>query len=108
MARFLAERGDGKSLWLADRDDIAAFHEARRLSPPPYRVSASSWNRSVAALDKFYRWAVDEKLIEAAPFTCREWQAGRGPRKVKAGRRTLITAEALGSWLRSLEHASET
>lgn len=73
--RFLAERRDGKSLWLADRDDIAAFHEARRLSPPPHRVSASSWNRSVAALDKFYRWAVDEKLIAIVPFTYRQFWA---------------------------------
>ena len=40
-------------------------------------------------------------------FIYAEWQAGRGPRKVKAGRRTLITAEALASWLRSLEHDSE-
>ena len=33
--RFLAERRGGKPVWAADRDDIAAFHEARRLSPPP-------------------------------------------------------------------------
>ena len=53
--RFLAERRAGKSIWAADRDDIAAFHEARRLSSPTHRISASSWNRSVAALDKLYR-----------------------------------------------------
>jgi site-specific recombinase XerD len=70
--RFLAERCGGKSVWVADRDDIAAFHEARRLSPLPHRISASSWNRSVAALDKLYRWAVEEKLIGKAPFTYRQ------------------------------------
>lgn len=70
--RFLEERRDGKSLWSADRDDIAAFHEARRLSKPPFRISASSWNRMVAALDKLYRWAVDEKIITSAPFTYRQ------------------------------------
>ncbi|WGR70332.1 MULTISPECIES: site-specific integrase [unclassified Bradyrhizobium] len=70
--RFLAERRDGKSVWSVDRDDIAAFHEARRLSPPPHRISASSWNRAVAALDKLYRWAVEEKLIAKAPFTYRQ------------------------------------
>src|SRR5271166_6816420 len=53
--RFLADRRDGKSLWRADRDDIAAFHEARRLSAPPHRVSATSWNLSIAALDKLHR-----------------------------------------------------
>ena len=70
--RFLAERRGGKPVWAADRDDIAAFHEARRLSPPPHRISASSWNRSVAALDKLYRWAVEEKLIGKAPFAYRQ------------------------------------
>lgn len=70
--RFLDERRDGKSLWSADRDDIAAFHEVRRLSEPPFRISASSWNRMIAALDKFYRWAVDEKIIAAVPFTYRQ------------------------------------
>jgi site-specific recombinase XerD len=70
--RFLEERRNGKSLWSADRDDIAAFHEARRLSAPPFRISASSWNRMIAALDKLYRWAIDEKIIAAAPFTYRQ------------------------------------
>ncbi len=70
--RFLEERRNGKSLWSADRDDIAAFHEARRMSEPPFRISASSWNRMIAALDKLYRWAVDEKIIADAPFTYRQ------------------------------------
>lgn len=70
--RFLSERRGGKSVWIADREDVVAFHEARRLSPPPHRIAASSWNRAVAALDKFYRWAVEEKLIERAPFTYRQ------------------------------------
>ncbi len=70
--RFLEDRRDGKSLWSADRDDVAAFHEARRLSEPPFRISASSWNRMIAALDKLYRWAVDEKIVDAAPFTYRQ------------------------------------
>jgi hypothetical protein len=68
----LAERRDGKSLWAVDREDIAAFHRARRLSSPTHRISAQSWNRSIAALDKLYRWAVEEKLIDKAPFTYRQ------------------------------------
>jgi predicted DNA-binding transcriptional regulator AlpA len=36
-------------------------------------------------------------------FIYAEWQAGRGPPKVKVGKRTLITDESLRSWLRSLE-----
>ena len=70
--RFLEERRDGKSLWSADRDDVAAFHQSRRLSAPAFRISASSWNRAIAALDKLYRWAVDEKIIAATPFTYRQ------------------------------------
>jgi site-specific recombinase XerD len=70
--RFLMQQRNGKSLWQADRDDVAAFHLARRLSDPPYRISAASWNRAVAALDKLYRWARDEKLILDLPFTYRQ------------------------------------
>jgi site-specific recombinase XerD len=77
--RFLAERRGGKSVWQVNRDDIAAFHAARRLSDPPYRISATSWNRAIAALDKLYRWAVDEKIITAPPFAYRQFWA-RGPR----------------------------
>lgn len=70
--RFLAERCGNKSLWAADRHDVAAFHAARRLALPPARISAASWNRSVAALDKLYRWAVEEGLIVKSPFTYRQ------------------------------------
>jgi len=36
-------------------------------------------------------------------FIYAEWQEGRGPTRVKAGKRTLITDESLRAWLRSLE-----
>ena len=32
--RFLREQRDGKSVWHADRDDLAAYHVARRRSAP--------------------------------------------------------------------------
>ena len=67
-ARFLGECRGGKTVWQADRHDVLAFHRARRLSDAPYRISASSWNRSVAALDKLYRWAVEEEIITTSPF----------------------------------------
>jgi predicted DNA-binding transcriptional regulator AlpA len=35
-----------------------------------------------------------------------EWKRGRGPRKLKLGKRTLITREALADWLASLETPS--
>ena len=70
--RFLRERRDGKTVWAAGREDIVAFHEARRLSDPPFRISANSWNRAVAALDKLYRWALEERMISALPFVYRQ------------------------------------
>lgn len=68
-ARFLAERRGGKTVWQADRHDVLAFHRARRLSDAAFRISAASWNRSIAALDKLYRWAVEEGIISASPFS---------------------------------------
>ncbi|MFG2193421.1 tyrosine-type recombinase/integrase [Streptomyces sp. NPDC048639] len=66
--RFLHEHR-GKTVWQADRDDITAFHRARRVAPDPTQVvSASTWNRGVAALDKFYNWATDEGLVTRTPF----------------------------------------
>jgi len=34
------------------------------------------------------------------------WQCGRGPKKLKIGKRTLVTREALTAWLVSLETPS--
>lgn len=39
-------------------------------------------------------------------FIYAEWHEGRGPNRVKVGKRTLITDESLRSWLRSLEYKS--
>lgn len=33
----------------------------------------------------------------------KEWKDGRGPRKIKAGSRTLISSHALSEWMKSLE-----
>jgi site-specific recombinase XerD len=88
--RFLEERRGGKQLWRADYNDVIAFHHARRLSDAPFRISASSWNRAIAALDKLYRWALEEGLIVSSPFrydlSFRHGQ-GRGAPKVVEGNR---------------------
>jgi site-specific recombinase XerD len=74
---FLKERCGGKTVWQADREDVAAYHAARRLSAVPHRISAASWNRNIAALEKLYRWGVEEELILATPFTYRHvWGGG--------------------------------
>jgi hypothetical protein len=67
--RFLKERRGGKSLWRADRQDVIAFHRTRRLAAGPGQITASSWNRTVAALEKFYTWAWDEGLVSTTPLS---------------------------------------
>jgi Phage integrase, N-terminal SAM-like domain len=79
--RFLSERRGGKPIWQADREDVAAYHAARRRSAPVHRISAASWNRAVAALEKFYVWAIEEELIAASPFgSSTTWRRVRGGR----------------------------
>lgn len=83
--RFLAS-ARGKSVWQADTDDVSAYHRARRRSDAEFRVSASTWNRAIASLDKLYRWAEREGLIERTPFTHRQvWRSSHG------GRRAAVT-----------------
>jgi site-specific recombinase XerD len=66
--RFLDERRAGKCLLQADRQDLIAFHRARRLVAGRGQIAASSWNRSVTALERFYGWAWEEGLVAATPF----------------------------------------
>ena len=83
--RFLDE-ARGKTVWRATRDDVDAYHRARRQDDAENRISAASWNRAVAALDKLYRWAVEEQLVAHSPFTYRDvW------RRLPSGRGRTIT-----------------
>jgi site-specific recombinase XerD len=76
--RFL-EEARGKTVWIADRSDVAAFHRARRHGDAGSRISAASWNRSIAALDKLYSWAKLEGIVESSPFVHRDaWRRGHG------------------------------
>jgi site-specific recombinase XerD len=82
-ARFLAE-ARGKSVWAADRDDVAAFHRVRRRGDAGTRITAASWNRSVASLDRLYRWAEREGLVGEVPFTHRAvWHRGPGSGRLR-------------------------
>src|SRR6266852_5410669 len=79
--RFLCERRGSKPIWQAYREDVAAYHAARRRSAPVHRICAASWNRAVAALEKFYVWAVEEELIATSPFgSSTMWRRVRGGR----------------------------
>ncbi|MEZ5933245.1 MAG: tyrosine-type recombinase/integrase [Alphaproteobacteria bacterium] len=79
--RFLIE-WRGKTIWSADGQDLIAYHRARRQGPASRRISAASWNRSVAALEKFYCWAAEEDLISLTPFSYRRvWHHRPGARR---------------------------
>lgn len=81
--RFLQEQRN-TTVWKATRADLIVYHQTRRgglapLSSDPTLnpqgsapISAASWNRAVAALDKFYQWASAEGYISVLPFTYRE------------------------------------
>jgi hypothetical protein len=38
------------------RDDVDAYHRERRRDEADHRITAASWNRAVASLDRLYRW----------------------------------------------------
>lgn len=104
--RFLAQTR-GKGVWAADREDVDAFHRARRRSDAGFRVSAASWNRSIAALDKLYRWAEREGLVTAPPFAHRQgWRRGQdGRRAAVVGRNESYESAARRSDVRFVDLA---
>ncbi len=81
--RFLAD-ARGKHVWQAERADVDAFHRARRRGDARFRISAASWNRSVASLAKLYAWAEREGLVVSAPFAHRAvWRRGHAGRRAQ-------------------------
>ncbi len=79
--RFL-EQARATSVWSVSHDDVVAFHGVRRRGGASRCISVSSWNRSVASLDKLYRWSMDQGLIETSPFRHRKvWRRGFGGRR---------------------------
>ncbi len=69
-ARFLAEQRD-RTVWEAEQADVAAYHRARRLGPPETAISSNTWDRGIATLDKFYRWATANGHVSRPPFSYR-------------------------------------
>ncbi|NKL80982.1 tyrosine-type recombinase/integrase [Rhizobium leguminosarum bv. viciae] len=79
--RFLSEACN-KTVWEANRQDVLAYHRARRRDDAGQRIAASSWNRAVACLDRLYCWGVQEGLTRQAPFTHRAvWRQAYGGRR---------------------------
>lgn len=69
-SRFLSEQR-GRTVWEAEQSDVAAYHQGRRLGPPETSISSSTWDRGIATLDKFYRWATLNGHVERPPFSYR-------------------------------------
>lgn len=103
--RFLQEQRN-TTVWKATRADLVVYHQARRgglapLSSDPTldpqgsaSISAASWNRTVAALDKFYQWAHTEGYIRTLPFTYREAHSFHGHHMVTGRRNTAFERAA--------------
>jgi site-specific recombinase XerD len=70
FCRFLDQARGGKSIWACDAEDLAAFKRARLHGPDA--ISVSTWRRSIAALDKWAKWAAAGGVIECEPFRYRD------------------------------------
>ena len=72
----------GKTVWGATRNDVVAYHRERRRDQADHRITAASWNRAVASLDRLYRWGEHHGLIADAPFSRRAvWRPAQGSRR---------------------------
>jgi hypothetical protein len=67
FGRFLHQHRGGRTIWQADQEDLRAFKRARRRTKG-VEVTASTWNRFIAALDKWAAWALHENLLDRRPF----------------------------------------
>jgi integrase len=67
LTRFLAELDDPADLLSATEDDLVAYRLDRteRQDEP---VSKATWRRRRVAINGFYDWAVDQKLIAERPY----------------------------------------
>ena len=91
-ARFLRARGVVPLA--ATADEVAAFYSVQRLDRRGVGVGRATWNRKVAALESFYRWAGDRGLIASSPFVYREAWARGGDGVVRSVRRNLAKERA--------------
>jgi len=109
LAAFLSFlwSGRGRRSW---RDATEADHLAylfwRRRDPDGPRVSGATWNREVAAVDQFYRWAlraghVQVNPIPRVPRRSGGWEGGRrrAPDQLRAATYAHDAAGTRVGWL---------
>jgi site-specific recombinase XerD len=68
FARFLHTSRGGKTIWECDGADLRAYKAVRLHGGGDQQISVATWRRSIAALDKWARWAVHEGLLAVEPF----------------------------------------
>jgi len=85
LKKFLAFlwEGRGRRSWKdATEEDRAAYKQWRLVDPRGPRVELTTWDREVATVNAFYRWAVRQKFAQRNPFVQRESRSqdvrGRG------------------------------
>ncbi|MET8101512.1 site-specific integrase [Streptomyces sp. NPDC005236] len=66
--RFLHESRGGKSIWQTDSADLRAYKLVRMRMDDENSISAATWRRSIAALDKWVEWSLYEELLDHEPF----------------------------------------
>ena len=86
-ARFLRARG--VEPLAATAEEVAAFYAAQRLDGGGAGVGRATWNRKVAALENFYRWAIDREFVTTSPFAYRDVWARGGDGVTRVVRRNL-------------------
>lgn len=84
FCRFLSESRNGKTIWECDGEDLRAYKRVRLFSGLD-SVSVGTWNRSIAALDKWVAWALYEELLTKEPFryTDKTVMTHDGPRTMR-------------------------
>ena len=86
-ARFLRARG--VEPLAATAVEVAGFYAAQRLDRGGAGVGRATWNRKIAALENFYRWAIDRELVTTSPFAYRDVWARGGDGVTRVVRRNL-------------------
>ena len=85
---FLSAARGGRSWRDATEADHLAYLTWRRRDPDGPRVAGATWDREVAAVNRFYRWAVRSGHVQRNPVPQLSRRPG-GPGAGFGGRRTL-------------------
>lgn len=83
---FLDMSREGTGWRDANEEDLAAYLHWRRLDSKGPQVSGSTWDRGLAALNKFYEWQVKQGHLSTSPIAQRESRQRYNGYSVASGR----------------------